>query len=162
MKTIFLFLIVMTTFTDTICAQAVGVGTSSPSDALHIVGASNDDPLRVQVGTATKLRVFNNGGTSLGTNNAAGTPANGLYVLGNTGLGVNNPIEKLEVGGNMNIIGEIKANGLAGEQGQLLQSNGNGTMSWIEPCGYQYSEDFLIPPITHSPGLFLQELPKSW
>ncbi|MBK7222325.1 MAG: hypothetical protein IPH94_13660 [Saprospiraceae bacterium] len=86
--------------------------------------------------------MFNNGGTSLGTNNAAGTPANGLYVLGNTGLGVNNPIEKLEVGGNMNIIGEIKANGLAGEQGQLLQSNGNGTMSWIEPCGYQYSEDF--------------------
>ena len=128
-------------------SQAVGIGTPNPSDALHIVGASNDDPLRVQVGTATKLRIFNNGGTSIGTNNSSGTPANGLYVLGNTGLGVNSPIDKLAVSGNVNITGEIKTDGTSGQQGQLLQSNGNGTMSWADPCGYKNFRDFPNPGV---------------
>lgn len=110
--------------------QAVGIGTTSPSDALHIVGAANDDPLRVQVGTATKLRVFNNGGTSIGVNNTSGTPANGLYVDGNTGLGIGNPTDKLSVNGDLNIIGEIKTDGVSGTEGQVLQANGDGTMMW--------------------------------
>lgn len=110
--------------------QSVGIGTSSPSDALHVVGTANDDPLRVQVGSATKLRVFNNGGTSIGVNNTSGTPANGLYVDGNTGLGYGSPTDRLAVNGDVNIIGEIKTDGISGESGQVLQSNGNGTMQW--------------------------------
>ena len=59
-----------------------GVGTQSPSDKVHIIADSGQDALRVQINTATKLRVFSNGGTSIGANNSSGTPANGLYVHG--------------------------------------------------------------------------------
>ena len=57
----------------------VGIGTNTPSDLLHLNAASGD-PLRVQVAGSTKLRVWNNGGTSIGTTQA---PAiNGLFVNG--------------------------------------------------------------------------------
>ena len=60
----------------------VGVGVTNPSDRMHIRSDVGQDPLRVQVDTATKLRVYENGGTSLGVNNASITPENGLYVSG--------------------------------------------------------------------------------
>lgn len=126
-------------------AQSVGIGTGAPSDALHVISAANDDALRVQVGTATKLRVLNNGGTSLGTNNVAGTPANGLYVQGNTGLGINSPNDKLAVGGDVNITGQIKTNGVAGTAGSVLVSNGNGTMSWADPGQYKNYASYPTP-----------------
>ncbi len=59
-----------------------GVGTQNPSDKVHIVAASGQDAFRIQIGGATKFRVFSNGGTSIGTNNTSGTPTNGLYVHG--------------------------------------------------------------------------------
>lgn len=61
----------------------VGIGTTSPSDKLHIVSETGQDPLRVQVNSSTKLRVLSNGGTSIGANNTS-PPENGLYVSGNT------------------------------------------------------------------------------
>ncbi|MCB9207623.1 MAG: hypothetical protein H6610_07265 [Ignavibacteriales bacterium] len=61
----------------------VGIGTTSPSDKLHIVSETGQDPLRVQVNSATKLRVLSNGGTSIGANNE-NPPLNGLYVDGDT------------------------------------------------------------------------------
>ncbi len=111
-------------------SQSVGINTTTPTDALHIVSSATANPLRVQVGTATKLRVLNNGGTSIGVNNTSGTPANGLYVEGNTGLGIGNPTDKLAVNGNINIIGMLKANGIAGQAGQVLQAKADGNMSW--------------------------------
>ena len=148
MKTIFTLIFHFSFFTINAYSQAVGIGTSSPSDALHVVGAANDYPLRVQVGTATKLRVLNNGGTTLGANNVTGTPANGLYVDGNTGLGASNPTDRLSVNGDINTTGEIKTNGTSGEAGQILQSNGNGTMTWADPCGYNNFREFFNPSIT--------------
>lgn len=57
----------------------VGIGTNSPTDLLHLNAASGD-PLRVQVAGNTKFRVWNNGGTSIGSSTA---PAiNGLFVNG--------------------------------------------------------------------------------
>jgi len=47
---------------------------------LHINADTGLHALRVQLAGATVLRVLNNGGTSLGTNNTTTTPANGLYV----------------------------------------------------------------------------------
>ncbi len=58
-----------------------GVGTNSPSDRLHIRSEVGEDALRVQVDSATKLRVLSNGGTSLGSNNL-NPPENGLFVAG--------------------------------------------------------------------------------
>ncbi len=58
----------------------VGIGTANPNATLHVSGDAAGDPLRVQVGSATKLVLKNNGGTSLGVNGTP--PSNGLYVQG--------------------------------------------------------------------------------
>ena len=49
---------------------------------------------------------------------------------GNVGVGVAMPGEKLDVDGNIQLTGEIKLNGSGGTVGQVLTSNGNGTMAW--------------------------------
>ncbi len=49
---------------------------------------------------------------------------------GNVGIDVNAPAEKLDVNGNIQLSGEIKINGAGGTAGQVLTSNGNGTMAW--------------------------------
>jgi hypothetical protein len=65
-----------------------GVGTQSPTARVEIRSTGNtQDPLRVKVGGGTKLRVFSNGGTSIGTSLQAGQtqnypPVDGLYVQG--------------------------------------------------------------------------------
>jgi hypothetical protein len=57
----------------------MGLGTNTPSDLFHI-NSLVDNPLRVQVNGTTKFRVWNNGGTTIGS---LSTPApNGLYVAG--------------------------------------------------------------------------------
>jgi hypothetical protein len=143
MKKILSILFYLSIFSFISNAQRVGVNAPTPSDALHVVGTPTDNPLRVQIGTATKLRVLNNGGTTIGANNTTGTPADGLYVQGNTGLGVGNPVDKLAVGGSVNITGEIKANGVSGQSGQILQANGDGTMGWANTCNYKNFSDFI-------------------
>lgn len=60
----------------------VGVGTSSPSDRLHVNADAGQDALRVQVDGNTKLRVLGTGGVSIGVNNPGVTPDNGMYVSG--------------------------------------------------------------------------------
>lgn len=48
----------------------------------------------------------------------------------NVGIGVPAPAEKLDVAGNIKTTGEIKPNGATGQAGEVLTSNGNGTMQW--------------------------------
>jgi hypothetical protein len=50
----------------------------------------------------------------------------------NVGVGTTTPVEKLDVAGNIKTTGEIKPNGTAGQAGQVLTSNGNGTMQWAQ------------------------------
>jgi len=59
-----------------------GIGTTGPTDRLHVRSSAGEDPLRVQIENSTKLRVHQNGGTSLGVNSPTNTPDNGLYVAG--------------------------------------------------------------------------------
>lgn len=47
----------------------------------------------------------------------------------NVGVGTASPSEKLDVNGNINISGALKANGVAGSTGQVLMSTGTG-LSW--------------------------------
>ncbi len=58
-------------------------------------------------------------------------------------VGINNPspAEKLDVNGNVNITGTIKANGTAGQSGQVLMSTGTG-LSWGSTAGYRKSKSF--------------------
>ncbi len=52
-----------------------------------------------------------------------------LMYAQNVGIGTPSPIERLDVNGNMNLVGTIKANGVSGVNGQFLMSTGNG-LSW--------------------------------
>jgi hypothetical protein len=51
---------------------------------------------------------------------------------GNVGINNDNPQEKLDVNGNIRFSGELKPNGVSGTTGQMLKSNGDGTMGWAE------------------------------
>src|SRR4026207_1799983 len=66
-------------------AGLVGIGTTTPTDKLHINSPSGTNPLRVQVNSSTKFRVSSGGGVSIGSSTTP--PSNGLYVSGNTGIG---------------------------------------------------------------------------
>lgn len=119
----------------------IGFGTT-PTDRLHIRSNTLEDALRIQIGEETKMRVLSNGGTTFGLNNTNGTPQDGIYVHGNSGLGISNPDDKLEVNGDVNITGQIKADDQIGLPGQILTPNQNGGMNWIDPRGYDYFIDF--------------------
>lgn len=58
---------------------------------------------------------------------------------GFVGINKSNPQATLDLGGNMAITGEIKPGGISGTAGQILQNNGNGTMSWFDKCDFPNS-----------------------
>jgi hypothetical protein len=60
----------------------------------------------------------------------------------NVGIGNPTPAEKLDVTGNINVTGTIKANGVGGTAGQVLTNNGNGSMSWNYINKYPNSRSF--------------------
>ncbi len=55
----------------------------------------------------------------------------------NVGVGVTNPVERLDVAGNIRVAGEIRPNGAAGASGQVLTSNGAGVMSWANAGAFK-------------------------
>lgn len=57
----------------------VGIGTNTPASLLHL-SATTGDPLRIQIAGLTKLRVHNNGGTTIGA--LTTPPVNGMFVAG--------------------------------------------------------------------------------
>ena len=48
----------------------------------------------------------------------------------NVGIGNPSPAEKLDVNGNINVTGTIKANGTDGTAGQVLMKNSSGVFNW--------------------------------
>jgi len=55
----------------------------------------------------------------------------------NVGIGTNTPSEKLDVNGNINVTGTIKANGVDGAPNQVLMKNSSGVLSWGSTCEYK-------------------------
>lgn len=66
-------------------AGFVGIGTTAPTERLHVNSAIGANAFRVQVGGSTKFLVHDNGGISIGT--FLNAPVNGLYVKGNVIIG---------------------------------------------------------------------------
>ena len=129
----------------------VGIGTTSPSDALHILASQGENALRVQLNGTTRFRVLQNGGTTIGINNESSTPQNGLYVFGNTGLGIGNPNDRLEVDGNIDLTGALKVNGNAGQAGQVLMSDGSGGIDWEDVgSAFKNFKDFFNPDVVNT------------
>jgi hypothetical protein len=54
-------------------------------------------------------------------------------------VGINNPTpaEKLDVNGNINVTGTIKANGVDGTANQVLMKNSSGNLAWGDICNYK-------------------------
>ncbi len=55
----------------------------------------------------------------------------------NVGIGTTTPSEKLDVSGNVNVTGTIKANGIDGTPGQVLMKNTIGNLAWGETGPYK-------------------------
>lgn len=76
-------------------AGRIGIN-ATPTDTLHINAPAGEDALRVQVDGNTSLRVYANGGVSLGANNI-NTAADAVYVSGKLGIGNPTPDFPLQI-----------------------------------------------------------------
>jgi hypothetical protein len=61
---------------------------------------------------------------------------------GNVGIGTVTPVEKLHVNGSINVTQSIKANGVAGEPGQLLSVNSSGNLVWVNATEFKNHINF--------------------
>lgn len=60
----------------------------------------------------------------------------------NVGVGTNNPQQKLDVNGNINVAGTIMANGVAGSPGQVLSTDNAGRLQWSNGSNVQPGNDY--------------------
>jgi hypothetical protein len=51
-------------------------------------------------------------------------------IAQNVGIGTASPTQKLDVNGNMNVSGNLRVNGVAGQAGQVLVTNSSGATGW--------------------------------
>jgi len=112
----------------------VGIGTSFPNSQLHVNAATSINPFRVQVAGASKLIVLSNGGTVIGDFTSI-VPTDGLYVLGDVGIGTNTPASKLDV------VGTINATAFVGDGSGL--TNIAGSSVWTGTTDISYSGGFV-------------------
>jgi hypothetical protein len=153
-------------------AQNVGIGTLTPSTNLEIKKAIKSS---VKISSAnfsdTSQLIFSNRNLSNeGTDmQISSNRENGLRIssnsdlsankkdtimqitpIGNVGIRTAAPQYPLDVKGDMNLTGNLRTNGVAGESGQLLRSNGDGTMSWANKEKYKkfkiFRNDGLVDP----------------
>ncbi len=151
MKRLFLLLpIVFLTFF--VKAQNVGIGTTTPTATLEVKKpvksvvkiSSNDYKDTSQLifsnrnsgAAGTDMHLTSNQETGLRVSSSSDLTVNNKDTImqitptGLVGIRTATPQYPLDVKGDMNVSGELKANGASGESGQFLRSNGNGTMSW--------------------------------
>jgi hypothetical protein len=95
-------------------AQNVGIGITNPSYLFEVgTGGNgyevyiNDDLLIADSLSASRMLVTGTGGIALGDSayTSATPPSRGMIIQGNVGIGTTSPSEKLDINGDVNIIG---------------------------------------------------------
>jgi hypothetical protein len=66
-----------------------------------------------------------------------GTFITAFLFAQNVGIGTATPVEKLDVTGNINVSGTIKANGVDGQPNQVLMKNNGGILAWGNMSEYK-------------------------
>jgi len=152
MKKIFLF-VGVAFLSSALIAQNVGIGTTTPTSRLEVknpikstVKISSNNFVdtsqlifsnRNSFNQGTDMQISNNRESGLRVSSSSDLTANNRDTImqitptGFVGIRTATPQYPLDVSGDMNVTGEIKANGSNGIAGDVLQSNGNGTMSWV-------------------------------
>lgn len=74
----------------------VGVGTTSPSDEIHVDAPAGQPAFRVDHNGQVRLRVNQNGGLGLGGNSTTAA-AGDVYVHGQMGFGIHSPSDRLHI-----------------------------------------------------------------
>lgn len=121
----------------------IGIGTSSPTAPLSFPaslgkkitlypGATGDAGIGV---FGNELRIasdYINADVTVGYDNTSFGFTERMRIKGNgnVGIGNNNPVNKLDVNGSINLTGSLKISGNTGTAGQVLQSNGNNAPVW--------------------------------
>jgi hypothetical protein len=155
-------IILLISFPVVLFAQNVGIGTTAPTGKLQINHRSSFAPGIKLVDSTTNIGgiiEFQNvnftrgmkvsGFSSTNFNNGQyldirSDSVTAMTVRGNGFIGIRdlNPSYPLDVNGDINTTGSVRINGNAGTDGQVLQSNGNGTMSWADMSEYKNFEAF--------------------
>ena len=135
-------------------AQNVGIGTTTPTSRLEIknpqkstvkISSNNFSDTsqlifsnRNTVNEGTDMQITSNRESGLRVSSSSDLTANNKDTImqitptGLVGIRTATPQYPLDVKGDMNVTGALRANGAAGTEGQFLRSNGNGTMSWAD------------------------------
>lgn len=138
--------------------KRLGIGTATPTVNLDVLGGTDAVYLRVrgpthnvqlgEIGSGGELKTVTNGSLIFGTNN---TTRMTIDATGNVGIGTTSPGSALDVRGTIRLTGATSGYvGLApaaaagsttytlpsadGSNGQVLSTNGSGTLSWITPA----------------------------
>ncbi len=155
MKTSLSFLILLFSGVN-LQAQNVGIGTTLPTGKLQVNHRSLSQTGLLLLDSTTagsgsiEFRNLNFTRRILMQGYAANNFNNGqfldirsdsIYIAsfqgdGRLGLRNTNPAYTLDVDGDINTTGALRASGSAGTSGQVLRSNGNGTMAWDDMCQY--------------------------
>ena len=111
----------------------IGVGLTNPAALFQINSEAGEDPFRVQINSSTKLRVFSNGGVTLGAN-FAGVPDNGIYVGGDAkqdknGNGMLKFMLRANCDSTPSIVRHYNGTNIAGTPSIIRNSIGNCTIT---------------------------------
>jgi len=144
----------------------VGINNSNPATSLHVnstlantaifnapsamfIALAEQNIFRGYIGSYVGNAEDVDFGTT--SNNATGKihlttgidPRLTVTPIGNIGIGTQTPAEKLDVNGSINVAQTIKANGMAGQPGQVLSLNSNGNIAWGDLSEFKNHRTFL-------------------
>ena len=145
-------------FSISLHAQNVGIGTTTPRFQLSFpgtngqkislyddgnpaglnfgIGVSGNQLLQIHSATAFDDIAFGYGSSNFFQER--------MRIKGNGNVGINNinPTDRLDVNGNINVTGTIKANGVDGTANQVLMKNSSGSLAWGDMCNYKNFKGF--------------------